>query len=326
MSVPRKRPGFVMRKGNWNCKKCGFHNFGSRNVCKECGDDKSNGLILDRSNMRCVRWRKKPKKKAQVMSSERGPLYKRIKEWSSENPYGRVLKVEMDKTILAQYLIQRGMKSPGVRIHSQSSKWTYFKLQLGTLASKGYEWLKISQDAKRMLNVIAHKCISTALSAVAQYNDCDRTLGLHGAVWSMPCGRAFELCSLIYQPKGSLQQWVHKDGHQRYALPDNESILYYSYFLNVIVPLKGDIPTLFRGSDRKLHASSSCGNDEIRVFNGGAWHAGAANETGKGVWKLFLGLVPENYIALGSFPIFEDDVGKSAAKEKDRILLIADNE
>ena len=121
MSVPRKRPGFVMRKGNWNCKKCGFHNFGSQNVCKECGDDKSNGLILDRSNMSCVRWRKKPKKKAQVMSSERGPLYKRIKEWSSENPYGRVLKVEMDKTILAQYLIQRRMKSPGVRIHSQSS-------------------------------------------------------------------------------------------------------------------------------------------------------------------------------------------------------------
>jgi hypothetical protein len=102
--------------------------------------------------------------------------------------------------------------------------------------------------------------------------------------------------------------------------------VYYSYFLNVIVPLKGDIPTLFRGSDQKLHASSSCGSDEIRVFNGGAWHAGAANETGEGVWKLFLGLVPENYVAQGNFPIFEDGVGKDAAKQKDRILLIADNE
>ncbi len=325
MSVPRKRP-FVMRKGNWNCK-CGFHNFESQNVCKDCEDDKSNGEILDRSNMRCVRWRKKAKKKAPVTSSERGPLYKRIKEWSSENPYGRVLKVEMDKTILAQYLIQRGMKSSGVRIHSQSSKWTYLKLQLGTLASKGNEWLGISQDAKRMLNVIAQKCISTALSDVAQYKDCDRTVGLHGAVWSMPCGRAFELCSLIYQqPKVSLQQWVHKDGHQRYALPENESILYYSYFLNVIVPLKGDIPTLFRGSDRKLHASSCCAMDEIRVFNGGAWHAGVANDTSEGVWKLFIGLVPDKYRLLGNHPIFEDGFGKDAAKQKDRILLIADNE
>ena len=336
MSVPRKRPGYVMRKGNWICQKCSFHNFDIQNVCKECGDSKCNGLIMDKTNMHCVRWRKKRKKKAQVMSSELVDIYNdditlhtRLKEWSEVNPYGKVVKVEMDKCIWPQYLIHRGIKGikSGAKIHTNLTKWKYFKINLGTATKlKDKEWLGIKQDAKCRLNIVARQCISAALSTVAQYNDCDRTLGSHGAVWSMPCGRAFELCALIYQPEGALQQWVHKDGHMKYTLPDNEEIVYYSYFLNVIVPLKGDIPTLFRGNDRKLHASSSCGNDEIRVFNGGAWHAGAANETGEGVWKLFLGLVPENYIALGSFPIFEDDVGKSAAKQKDRILLLVNSE
>ena len=102
--------------------------------------------------------------------------------------------------------------------------------------------------------------------------------------------------------------------------------MFNSYFLNVIVPLQGDIPTLFRGNDRKLHASSCCAMDEVRVFNGGAWHAGAANDTSEGVWKLFIGLVPDDYRSNGDHPIFEDGVGKDAAKENDRILLIADDE
>ena len=74
-----------------------------------------------------------------------------------------------------------------------------------------------------------------------------------------------------------------------------------------------------------MHASSICAIDEIRVFNGGAWHAGAANNTREGVWKLFLGLMPDNYRALGNHPLFEDGVGKDAAKQKERVLLIADN-
>ncbi len=57
----------------------------------------------------------------------------------------------------------------------------------------------------------------------------------------------------------------------------------------------------------------------------GTLHAGAAKNTREGVWKLFLGLVPDNYRALGNHPIFEDGAGKDAAKQKERILLIADN-
>ena len=336
MSVPKKkkrpkvkRSAYVTRKGNWNCQ-CGYHNFAGKTVCNKCGDDITNGQILDKTNMTCRRWRKKKMNKAKGMSNDDITLHTRLMEWSEVNPYGKVVKVEMDKCIWPQYLIHRGINginSSGAHIHTNISKWKYFKINLGTATTlKDNEWLGIKQDAKCRLNIVARQCISAALSTVAQYNDCDRTLGSHGAVWSMPCGRAFELCSLIHQPKGSAVQWVHKDGHMKYELPDNDKIVYYSYFLNVIVPLKGDIPTLFRGNDRKLHASSSCGSDEIRVFNGGAWHAGAANETGEGVWKLFLGLVPENYETQGGFPIFEDGVGKDAAKQKDRILLIANSE
>lgn len=324
MSEPRKRPGFVTRKGNWDCH-CGYHNFADRTLCNKCGDDITNGKILDKTNMSCRRWRKKKKKKESGMFDSDITLCSKMKEWSVGNPYGKVVKVEIDKSKWPQYLIQRGTIVNGVSIHSHVSKWKYFKLNLGTGTLKDDEWLEINIDAKCMLNTVARQCITAALSVVAQYNDCDRTLGLDGAVWNMPCGRAFELCSLIYQPIGSLQQWVHKDGHNRYALPENDGIFYKSFFVNVIVPLKGDIPTLFRGSDRKLHASSTCEMNEIRVFNGGAWHAGAANNTREGVWKLFLGLVPDNYRALGNHPIFEEGVGKDAAKQKERTLLIADN-
>jgi hypothetical protein len=56
----------------------------------------------------------------------------------------------------------------------------------------------------------------------------------------------------------------------------------------------------------------------IRVFNGGLWHGGDANNTGTGVWKLFLGLVPGNHPTAGDFPLFEDDAGKSLG----RILIL----
>jgi hypothetical protein len=320
-----KRPPYVCRKGNWNCP-CGYHNFADKIVCEECGGNITNGIIMDQKTMTCRRWRKKKKKKTEGMSYDKITLYTRLKEWSEVNPYGKVVKVEMNKCKWPQDLIQHGTRSNGSYIHTQTSKWKYFKINMGTATPLGKDWLRLNQDIKCMLNIVAQKCISIALSDVAQYKDCDRTVGSHGAVWSMPCGRASELCSLIYQPKGSLQQLVHKDGHQRYALPEDESIVFNSYFLNVIVPLQGDIPTLFRGNDRKLHASSCCAMDEVRVFNGGAWHAGAANDTSEGVWKLFIGLVPDNYRSNGDHPIFEDGVGKDAAKEKDRILLIADDE
>jgi hypothetical protein len=144
--------------------------------------------------------------------------------------------------------------------------------------------------------------------------DCAREQKHNGAVWTLPCCEAAEICSVIYQPNGAGQQRLHKDGHMRYRLPNSQETLFNSFFLNVIVPLKGNIPTLFRGKDPQLHASTMCNKDEIRIFNGSLCHAGARNNSGTGVWKLFLGLVPANHPSAGDFPIFADG-GKSLANE-----------
>jgi hypothetical protein len=144
-------------------------------------------------------------------------------------------------------------------------------------------------------------------------------------VWNLPCGEATEICSIIFQPDGSLQQLVHKDGFTWFALPGAEDVLYHNFFLNVIVSLQGDIPTLFRGLDNNMHASPICAENEVRIFNGGIWHAGAANDSGTGVWKLFLGLVPKNIPTAGDNPLFPTSAGKSSCKEMDRYVLIAEN-
>jgi hypothetical protein len=143
-----------------------------------------------------------------------------------------------------------------------------------------------------------------------------------GAVWKLPCGDAHEIYSLLYQPHGSERQAIHRDGHARYAKPENPNDYFHNYFRNVIVPMHGDIPTLFRGPGRLLGACASCDNNEIRIFNGGVWHAGDANNSGEGVWKLFLGLVPHDNPTAGETPVFEDGASKSLAKYNDRLILI----
>jgi hypothetical protein len=173
------------------------------------------------------------------------------------------------------------------------------------------------------LTSVAKDCLSAALLEVANYADCAREQRHNGTVWKLPCCEAAEICSVIYQPQGATQQRLHKDGHMRYCLPNATDTLFKSFFLNVIVPLKADITTLFCGNDPELHASSICKKDKIRIFNGGLWQAGARNNSGTGVWKLFLGLVPANHPSAGDFPIFVDG-GKSLAKEQDRCVLVAD--
>jgi hypothetical protein len=106
---------------------------------------------------------------------------------------------------------------------------------------------------------VAEVCLSAALLEVADYAECSRVTKRNGVTWTLPCGEAAEICFLIFQPHGSEQQRLHKDGHMRYCLPGAEDVYYNSFFLNVIVPLRGDdIPTLFRGDDRKLYASEPC--------------------------------------------------------------------
>ena len=89
---------------------------------------------------------------------------------------------------------------------------------------------------------------------VAKYTNCDRVICETGAMWKLPCGDAHEICSLIFQHHGSERQAVHKDGHARYAKPDYPNDVLSNYFLNVIVHMQGDIPTLCRGPNRRLGA------------------------------------------------------------------------
>jgi hypothetical protein len=112
----------------------------------------------------------------------------------------------------------------------------------------------------------------------------------------------------------------HIDGHR----PDT---LLYNFFLNVLVlvPLVRDVPTVFRDPHNKIHVCPTCGPDMIRIFNGVQWHAGDANNTGNGVWKIFLGLVPGNHPSAGDFPILENTSSKSLREEKGRIVLVADD-
>ena len=84
----------------------------------------------------------------------------------------------------------------------------------------------------------------------------------------------------------------------------------------------------FPGGPRSSGRSSkgpTCGPDMIRIFNGGLWHGGDANNTGAGVWKLFLGLVPGNHPTAGDFPVFEDHAGTTLAAQKQRVILVADD-
>ena len=74
-----------------------------------------------------------------------------------------------------------------------------------------------------------------------------------------------------------------------------------------------------------MHASPMCGENEIRIFNGGIWHAGAGNDSGTGVWKLFLGLVSIKNPTAGDFPLLAASAGKSSCEEMDRSFLLADN-
>jgi hypothetical protein len=108
-------------------------------------------------------------------------------------------------------------------------------------------------------------------------------------------------------------------------MPDTPDKIMYAYFLNILVPLVGDVPTVFLSPQRKLQKGPTCGPDMIRIFNGGLWHGGDANNTGTGVWKLFLGLVPGNHPTAGDFPVFEAHAGKNLAEEKQRVILVADD-
>ena len=330
----------VCRKDDWKCS-CGYVNFQKRRICSMCKNGKAEGVLMTSTNMTsgrkvknmmCGRRRRTNRKSGKLETATTNvytalrpdTLPNILREWSRLHPYGMTTEVDVDKEWRFN-LIHTAETCVGAHIHTSTSLWKYFKINLGTAMMKHMEWLTVPEVTLCKLNVAAEQCLSKALSVVANYDNCTRCRSERGVVWNLPCGEAFEICSIIHQPNGSLQQRVHKDGFTRFSLPGAEDVLYHNFFLNVIMPLRGDIPTLFRGPDQKMHASPMCGENEIRIFNGGIWHAGAGNDSGTGVWKLFLGLVSIKNPTAGDFPLLAASAGKSSCEEMDRSFLLADN-
>ena len=319
---PKKTSKFVVRCGDWSCK-CTHINFHKDRKCRKCKESRSLGTIFTEENIPARR-RRKAKKKPTRLAGAPTNVGEFLAAWSMSNPYGKNVRVTSLSGAWAESVLEAINPSSGAHIHTIESQWKFSKIHLGSNQPKRGAWLPISPMLQDELTAVAKICLSAALLEVANYADCKREQRLNGAVWTLPCCEAAEICSVIYQPHGATQQRLHKDGHMRYCLPNAPETLFNSFFLNVIVPLKGDIPTLFRGNDMQLHASTLlCNKNEIRIFNGGLWHAGARNNSGTGVWKLFLGLVPANHPSAGDFPIFADG-GKSLAKQQDRCVLVAD--
>jgi hypothetical protein len=224
-----------------------------------------------------------------------------------------------------QPLLDSVVTTKGAHIHTQSSKWKFFKINLVTRKTADPAWLDLPLSVIDRLNILAYECMSAALLEIANYEGCRRACKEQGAVWNLPCGTAYVICSLLFQPDGAKRQGLHTDGHKRYIMPDTPEKIMYAYFLNILVPLVGDVPTVFLSPQRKVEKGPTCGPDMIRIFNGGLWHGGDANNTETGVWKLFLGLVPGNHPTAGDFPQFEEHAGKNLAEQIQRVILVADD-
>jgi hypothetical protein len=273
--------------------------------------------------MQCRKRRKSSKKALHPVATPN--LYASLEHWSLTHPYGKSISKPLQPNTWIQPLLDSVVPTKGAHIHTQDSKWKFFKINLGTRKMADPAWLDVPIPIIDQINIVAYECMSAALLEIANYKGCTRACKEQGAVWDLPCGTASEICSLLYQPNGASRQKLHTDGHKRYTMPDRPDDVMFAYFLNILVPLVGDIPTVFLSPQRKLQKGPTCGPDMIRIFNGGLWHGGDANNTGTGVWKLFLGLVPGNHPSAGDFPVFEEHAGKNLAEEKQRVILVADD-
>jgi hypothetical protein len=92
------------------------------------------------------------------------------------------VKVVMEEKTWIATLLKAARNSWGAHIHSNTSKRKYYKINLGTQVPNNMEYLSISCDMRRTLEMVAEQCIQAALTEVCQYNNCLRTSGTSGAV------------------------------------------------------------------------------------------------------------------------------------------------
>jgi hypothetical protein len=159
------------------------------------------------------RRRRKAKNKPNRLTVAPTNVVEFLAAWSISNPYGKNVRVPTLSGAWAESVLEAVKPCSGAHIHTIESQWKISKIHLGSNQPEHGAWLPISPKLQQELTSVAKVCLSAALLEVANYADCAREQKHNGAVWTLPCCDAAEICSVIYQPQGAMQQRLHKDGH-----------------------------------------------------------------------------------------------------------------
>jgi hypothetical protein len=68
----------------------------------------------------------------------------------------------------------------GAHIHTNSSKWKFYKINLSGVQSDRGEWIPICTETRMKLASVAETCMSAALQEVAGYAQCSRVTNDNG--------------------------------------------------------------------------------------------------------------------------------------------------
>jgi hypothetical protein len=114
-------------EGKDDCK-CGFHNFQTRLNCMSCNTSKSYGTILNKTNMK---WRKSKKKTTIPVTSNN--LVGKLVTWWRLHPCGRTVSVPLHTNLWVETLLNSVLPSAmDAHVHHTiTSKWKFFKINLG---------------------------------------------------------------------------------------------------------------------------------------------------------------------------------------------------
>ena len=129
-----KTKGLVLRKGDWCCT-CTHINIARRLKCQLCEGPKKCGTILDKTNLKCCQ-RRKGKKKGQVSKPSPTNLYEKLRAWSERNPLGINVNVVLHDKSWVDSLLECVGPTSGAHIHTNTSKWKFYKLNLFKLNYK----------------------------------------------------------------------------------------------------------------------------------------------------------------------------------------------
>jgi hypothetical protein len=163
---------FATRAGDWLCL-CGATNFASELNCAKCDGPQCNGTILDASNMWCRRKRKSKCLQHPIeLQQINGTLIQRLAAWSITNPFGENVHLDMGPKHWISKLVQAAQKANGAHIHTTSSKWMFFELNLGTQRTSGSKYMSLSTKLRSTLQTVAAQCLQKALEDVAEYTNC----------------------------------------------------------------------------------------------------------------------------------------------------------